>query len=321
MADETANSLREMAQHRGLKLLRSRRRKPGTGDFGKFGLTDDKGKPLLGISEDGLTAGAEDIESYLRAGAASTWQQSAKITPDRPASRLKRERDDPADEDAVPRRGARSDAPADSADRRSRASPAPPTRAAEEASAAKRQDATRARAPASRGRADAAKAAQKARDKAASAKPEPRPVEVAPTLVLREAKPADAAALAKLLSQLNELSPSSGDVARDLAALRKAGASVHLAELRALIGCAAWSVVPTLQRGPVGRVTMLVVDEDHRRQGIGTQLLAVAEAALAKKGCTLVEVMSDIELKNSHNFFRTLKFEQTSYRFARKIAG
>jgi ribosomal protein S18 acetylase RimI-like enzyme len=65
---------------------------------------------------------------------------------------------------------------------------------------------------------------------------------------------------------------------------------------------------------------VLVVDEDHRRQGIGTRLLAEAEAALAKKGCALVEAMSDIEIKNAHNFFRTLKFDQTSYRFARKIA-
>lgn len=29
--------------------------------------------------------------------------------------------------------------------------------------------------------------------------------------------------------------------------------------------------------------------------------------------------MSDIEISNAHNFFRTLKFEQTSYRFARDI--
>ena len=86
MTDEVAESLRELAGHRGYKLVRSRRRKPGAGDFGKYGLTDGKGAPLLGIGDDGLTASAADIEDYLRAGATQTWQQSAKITPARKAA-------------------------------------------------------------------------------------------------------------------------------------------------------------------------------------------------------------------------------------------
>jgi hypothetical protein len=35
---ERDKMLREMAQHRGFKLVKSRRRKPG-GDFGRYGLT------------------------------------------------------------------------------------------------------------------------------------------------------------------------------------------------------------------------------------------------------------------------------------------
>jgi hypothetical protein len=31
--------------------------------------------------------------------------------------------------------------------------------------------------------------------------------------------------------------------------------------------------------------------------------------------------MSDITVNNSHNFFRSLDFEQTSYRFVRAIGG
>jgi len=297
MADETAESLREMAQHRGLKLVRSRRRKPGTGDFGKFGLTDEKGKPLLGVGEDGLTASAADIEQYLRAGAASTWQQSAKITPDRPASRGEGKRGEAAAEKALLRRGARGQADAGGAAKRSKSS----------AAAGDRETA-------SRGKADPDQAASKLREK-------PEPVEVAPTLVLRSAKPADAGAIAKLLGQLSGTAVSKDTVARNFAALRKAGGGVKVAELGPMVGCIGWSVVPTLQRGPVGRITVLIVDEDYRRQGIGTQLLAEAEAALAKKGCALIEAMSDIEIKNSHNFFRAAKFDQTSYRFARKIAG
>ena len=57
MADESSDqALRAMAEHRGLKLVKSRRRKPGTGDFGKYGLTDAAGTPLLGMGADGHTA-------------------------------------------------------------------------------------------------------------------------------------------------------------------------------------------------------------------------------------------------------------------------
>lgn len=330
MADETADGLREMAQHRGLKLVKSRRRKPGTGDFGKFGLTDDKGKPLLGIGDDGLTASAEDIENYLRAGAASTWQQSAKSLPDRPVPRSEQRHGEKQVEKTAPR--SRGDTNAGRLTKRStttssRSSPKPERvqeRALESEPEREREHmparAPRSREAASRDEPEAIESKAKPRQKLAAAA-KPKPVEVEPELVLRAAKPADAGALAKLLSQLSGVSASKDDVARNLATLRKNGAGIHVAELGRLVGCVAWAVVPTLQRGPLGRITVLVVDEEYRRRQIGTQLLAEAEAALAKKGCALVEVMSDIEIKNSHNFFRTLKFDQTSYRFARKIAG
>ncbi|QWT16693.1 GNAT family N-acetyltransferase [Sphingobium xenophagum] len=305
MADETAESLREMAQHRGLKLVRSRRRKPGTGDFGKFGLTDDKGQPLLGIGEDGLTASADEIENYLRAGAASTWQQSAKIVPDRPVSRGKGDRVDASDAEAPRRRGRLVEAEASEI--------VPPAKASKARASDKVETAPRRKI-------DAEGATHEPRYKPASTKSAPKPVQVEPRLILRAAKPADAGSLAKLLSSLSGVVVSAEDVARDLAAFRKAGAGVHVAERGPVVGCIAWSVEPNLQRGPVGRISVLFVEEGHRRRGIGTQLLAVAEAALARAGCALVEVMSDIDIKNSHNFFRTLRFDQTSYRFTRKIA-
>src|SRR5687767_8744785 len=76
MPNETTDKLREMARHRGLKLVASRRRKPG-GDFGKYGLNDAKGVPVFGVDQDGLTAGAEEIEDYLRGAASTAWSKSA----------------------------------------------------------------------------------------------------------------------------------------------------------------------------------------------------------------------------------------------------
>jgi ribosomal protein S18 acetylase RimI-like enzyme len=301
MADETADALREMALHRGLKLVRSRRRKPGSGDFGKFGLTDDKGKELLGFGTDGLTASAEEIEDFLRAGATSTWQQSAKITPDRKRS-VSSKTAKPREEDSRatgngPKRDEpekRSQAPTPANNRGGNAAP---DNDAASASQARRAAASRASA-------------------AARHSPPPAPAPE-PELKIRSIKPADADAIVPLLNQLSGVTTAKADVTRSLGQIRKSGGEVSVAELGGVVGCIAWTVAPTLQRGLVGRITLLVVDSRHRRRGIGTKLLETAEEALKRKTCALIEVMSDIDLKNSHGFFRELGFEQKSYRFIR----
>ena len=240
-AEDRSEELREAARHRGLKLVKSRRRKPGTGDFGRFGLTDATGKKLLGFGKDGLTATADDIAAYLRKGAAATWAESARTTPGR-----------------AKKKSAPKPAP-----RRARPAPEPEPRPAEE----------------------------------------PRPVEQ--PLVVRKARPRDAEAIAALI----------GVDAGKIAALLRGKPSVLVAERAYIVGCIAWHRIPTLQHGLIGRLTLIFVSDDERRQGIGTALFEAARAELAKQGCTLIEAMSDIEISNAHGFFRALGFRQASYRF------
>jgi len=81
--------LRDMAQVRGLKLVKSRRRKPG-GDFGRYGLKDARtDKPCFGIGERGLKATAEDVETYLRGQTKAEWKRSliAPVPAPRPTPR------------------------------------------------------------------------------------------------------------------------------------------------------------------------------------------------------------------------------------------
>lgn len=304
MAEVDDDQLREMAQHRGLKLVKSRRRKPGTGDYGKYGLTDAAGQALLGIGDDGLTASADDIQDYLRTSEQSTWKESAATTPDRPASPEKPQPptpDDDGDDGPVRRRGKRASA----------SRPAP--RGRDEPVA----EATPRRSPA------------KARPRPAlrlvpNAEPEPEPPPdpepaIEPALRVRAATAADADALAALLNQLVDASLTGPVAAENLASAHKAKGGMVVAELNEIVGCCGWAIVATVHRGAIGRLTALVVDKAHRRRGIGTAMLAAAESALAKAGCRQVEAMSDITINNSHNFFRSLKFEQTSYRFVRAV--
>ncbi|MBB5709755.1 cupin domain-containing protein [Sphingomonas xinjiangensis] len=59
-----------------MKLIRSRRRKPG-GDYGLFGLEDAAGKPVLGVEDGVLSATYEEVEAYLRGRLHADWAQSA----------------------------------------------------------------------------------------------------------------------------------------------------------------------------------------------------------------------------------------------------
>ncbi|MGY4397213.1 N-acetylglutamate synthase-like GNAT family acetyltransferase [Sphingomonas sp. UYAg733] len=97
MADDIAGQdrdemLRNMARHRGFKLVKSRRRKPGAGDFGLYGLTEAiGGKEIVGFGAKGLTATGDEIAAFLREGELSAWGASIDATPARPVARKKPE--------------------------------------------------------------------------------------------------------------------------------------------------------------------------------------------------------------------------------------
>jgi GNAT superfamily N-acetyltransferase len=89
MADRDA-MLRELAQHRGFRLVKSRRRKPGVGDYGRYGLSDAKtGKQCFGFGAKGLEATSQEIEAYLRGRAKADWKSSLSAPAPKAASRKK----------------------------------------------------------------------------------------------------------------------------------------------------------------------------------------------------------------------------------------
>jgi ribosomal protein S18 acetylase RimI-like enzyme len=83
------DALAESARNRGLKLVRSRVRTPTKRRFGKVGLTDATGKPVIGIDSKGPTAKPEEVEDYLRNLGANDWGASlnVKVAPRKRRSR------------------------------------------------------------------------------------------------------------------------------------------------------------------------------------------------------------------------------------------
>jgi len=139
-------------------------------------------------------------------------------------------------------------------------------------------------------------------------------------LSIRPAQAEDAEALAELVRQLGYV-VSPADVVERLAAMAAEGHQVLVAELDGEVaGCLSTSTMRVLHRpAPVGRISMMVVDEVRRGRGIGARMVRAAEQALAESGCYMVEVTSNLRRTAAHSFYERLGYEGTSYRFAREV--
>ena len=138
--------------------------------------------------------------------------------------------------------------------------------------------------------------------------------------MIRPAEPRDREALARLIRQLGS-EASAAEVAERLAAMHAEGPRVLVAELDgAVVGCLSTSTMRVLHRpAPVGRISMMVVDEALRSRGIGAALVRAAEEALAEQGCSMVEVTSHARRTEAHRFYERLGYEKTSVRLAKTL--
>lgn len=134
---------------------------------------------------------------------------------------------------------------------------------------------------------------------------------------IRPAEASDGAALEVLVRQLG-YDEKAADILARLEAMEARGLTALVAELDGrVVGCLATSIMPVLHRPkPVGRISMMVVEEGLRSQGIGEQLVRAAEAWLKEQGCGMIEVTSNMKRTDAHRFYQRLGFEPTSYRFA-----
>lgn len=138
---------------------------------------------------------------------------------------------------------------------------------------------------------------------------------------IRQARPDDAAGIARLIGELGyPVSPAM--IVAKLSALSTEGLDAVLVAAAGdrLGGCIGLHAMPLLHvEGRLGRITALVVDTPLRGQGIGAALLARAHAWFEQSGCVKIEVTSGDQRLRAHRFYLSHGYHRHSQRFVRGL--
>jgi ribosomal protein S18 acetylase RimI-like enzyme len=140
------------------------------------------------------------------------------------------------------------------------------------------------------------------------------------TLEIRDARQEDAEQIVTLIADLGHSITVEG-VRDRIATLQRSDCPQLVAATNdRVIGLCGLHIMTAIHRPrPVGRITILEVEEDFRGRGIGRALIQAAEDRLRQSGCGLVEVTSNERLAQAHGFYWHLGFEHTSKRFAKEL--
>ncbi len=135
---------------------------------------------------------------------------------------------------------------------------------------------------------------------------------------IRDARPDDAAAIARLLTQLGY--PTDGaSITRRMERLGDDRLVVAEAD-GAIAGLAQLHVSPSLEYdGPAGKLAALVVDEAHRRSGVGRALVEAMEAEARARCCVLLFLTTAERRVDAHAFYGRLGLEYTGRRYAKSL--
>jgi ribosomal protein S18 acetylase RimI-like enzyme len=140
-------------------------------------------------------------------------------------------------------------------------------------------------------------------------------------LTIRDASLSDAPALASLMYELGYETTTAEMRQRLKSILSDAGFRTFVAEIDGQV-C---GMIGTLAHAShehndfSGKIIALVVSKKQRRRGIGCALIAAAEKDFAERGVTRVSLTTRFTRKEAHQFYETLGYKRTGFRFGRNL--
>ncbi len=142
--------------------------------------------------------------------------------------------------------------------------------------------------------------------------------------MIRRAVPEDVEAIARLVEQLGGGSDPAGLPARLRRIMDQATQAVFVAEDEGEDGACGFVVAEhriEVQASESVELTALVVDDGTRRQGLGAQLVAAAEAWAMRRGVARIVVRSNVAREAAHDFYPALGYGllKTQHVYAKSI--
>lgn len=141
-------------------------------------------------------------------------------------------------------------------------------------------------------------------------------------IVIRVAGVSDADEIAELTGQLGYEVATATLEARLSRILSRSDQQLLVAELDGLpVGWVHALISEHVESGAVVLIGGLVVDRNHRRKGIGSMLMAQAEAWARQQGCSIVRLWSSSVRTASHRFYEDLGYTniKTQYSFVKAV--
>jgi GNAT superfamily N-acetyltransferase len=138
--------------------------------------------------------------------------------------------------------------------------------------------------------------------------------------LIRDAVPADAPAVARLLDQLGYPTQPAAAASR-LERLGIVGDRVLVAEVEGeVVGLAHLQVTPAIERDrPAAKIGALVVDESRRGEGVGKALVEALDDEARARGCGLLFLTTSARRTDAHEFYRRVGLEETGKRFTKTL--
>jgi GNAT superfamily N-acetyltransferase len=141
------------------------------------------------------------------------------------------------------------------------------------------------------------------------------------TLVIRDARPADAAAISDLLGELGYPAEAARVQRRLERIAHDPSSRLFVAEVTGdIAGLGGLHVLPLVEHDELGcMLTALVVAAAHRRQGVGGELVGAVEREARSRGCSRLVLSSADRRADAHAFYESLGFEATGRRFVKAL--
>lgn len=145
------------------------------------------------------------------------------------------------------------------------------------------------------------------------------------TLEIRPARIEDAEAISRLMGQLtgHEVSPQTMEERIKLVSTSVVDSLYVCHEDQNVIGVLGFRIRENLEESSrYGEISVIVVDQNVRRRGVGLLLIEFAERLAVEKGCIGTWLVSGFGRKEeAHRFYLDLGYQITGYRFVKRFGG